>query len=327
MKDLRWNLQLFAEGDGGSGGDAGTADGAGTENSGESSIPAFIPEKARGTYLKAMDKVKSRQPQPSEEQEPVQKEEPATETPSRLSYTELIKSDEYKAEHQAYMDKAIGDRLKKYKGMEEQNTQMRNALDIVAGKYGLDASSASFLDDLTKQIQADDSYYEAYASQHDMSTAEAKRMLDMERRIQNMEAQRENAEKQERERQQMAALQKNAEATKAQFPGFNFEKEMQDPRFRNLVIATRGDTTAAYMACHYNDVIKSAGQVSQQMAQQAAQQAAMQTSNAIAANRSRPQENGISGNAATQQTGKSFRGMNLEEIRAYAETQRRKQGR
>ena len=314
LKKLLLNLQLFGEGgDGGDGGSAGTIGEDVGEKSGEK-IPASIPEKAKKYYEKAMAK----NPSAKKSSEPTQdtKESNATE---KTSYADLIKSDDYKEEHKAYMDKTIGERLKKYKGIEEDLGKHKALLDIVANKYGVNTEDENYLQVLSEKIEADDSYYENYAMEHDISTEEARRIVTMERKIAQMDAQKEEQERQEQMRQQIMLLRQNAEKTKAQFPQFDLDTEMQDEKFRRLCAVNNGDTTAAYMACHYNDII--ANQV-----QMASRKIQAQTAQSVAANKARPIENGLSSSAPSV-VQQDFSKMNLAQLRQYAEEQRRKTGR
>lgn len=312
------NLQLFGDGgDGGDGGSTSPAGETGVENSGEN-VPAFIPEKAKKYFQKAMEKTAASatvSPTPSEPAQTTN-ESSATE---KLSYEDLIKSDDYKEEHKAYMTKAIGDRLKKYKGIEEDLGKHKELLDIVANKYGVSPDDENFLDVLHQKIDADDSYYEQYAMEHDISTAEARRLVTMERKVAQIDAQKAEMERQEQMRQQLLILHQNAEKTKARFPQFDLETEMQDERFRKLCAVNNGDTTAAYMACHWNEVIPA-------QVRMASQQIQAQTAQAVASNMARPIENGLSSSAPSV-VQQDFSKMNLQQLRQFAEEQRRKTGR
>lgn len=311
MLKLLLNLQLFGEGgDGGSAGEGAE----GTPGSAESAEMARIPERARATYEKAMAKhqPKVEKPQPTPEAQPK----------AHIPYSEMIKSEEYKEEHQAYMDKTISDRFKKFKGMEEANKKMTDALSKVAIKYGLDASSDTFLDDLSTKIGKDDSYYEDYAMEHDISIDDAREILDLRNEVaRNKAEERKRAEaeaeyeKQQQFEAEIANLRQNAERTKQMYPSFDLEAEMQDERFRVLCAATHGDTLAAYRAIHHNELWQAQTQVISQRAQ-------VEMANTVKANRARPTENGLSSQAATvSQT--NWKGASLADIRKYAEEQRR----
>lgn len=316
LKKLWLNLQLFGEGgDGGDGSPTSTTGEQGVDNTGEN-IPASIPEKAKKYYQKAMEKTKANTKVNSKPPEEAQStiESKATE---KTSYADLIKSDEYKEEHKAYMDKTIGERLKKYKGIEEDLGKHKEILEIVANKYGVKPDDENFLEVLHQKIDADDSYYESYAMEHDMTTEEARRIVTMERKVAQADAQKAAMEKQEQMRQQIMLLQRNAEKTKAKFPQFDLKTEMQDEKFRRLCAVNNGDTTAAYMACHYNEIITN-------QVQMATRQVQAQTAQAVAANKARPIENGLSSSAPSVVT-QDFRNMDLKQLRQYAEEQRRKQ--
>lgn len=309
---LKLNLQLFGEGggDGGDGGSAGPVGGPDGEDTGDKRIPASIPEKAKKYYEKAMAKNNTSAKTSSDTVSDTKTQG----TTDDISYDDFIKK--HKEEHKAYMDKTIGDRLKKYKGMEEDLGKTKALLDTVAQKYGVAPDSENFLQVLGEKIEADDSYYENYAMEHDVSTEEARRIVTMERKVARIEAEKAEAEKQERARQQVMQLRQNAERTKAQFPGFDLDAEMQNEKFRRLCAVNNGDTTAAYMACHWNDILPATVQMASQRIQ-------AQTANAVASNMARPVENGMSSTAPSV-VQNDFKGMSLVDIRKYADEQRRK---
>jgi hypothetical protein len=323
LTNTRLNLQLFGEG-GGDGGDGGSAVGTvgGAEvserikESGESNIPASIPEKAKKYYQKAMEKHSGSTTEASAQNSDNALATTEQGTTDKISYTDLIKSDEYKDEHKAYMDKTIGERLKKYKGIEESLDKHKAILDTVAYKYGVNPGDENFLEVLAEKIEADDSYYENYAMEHDISTDEARRIVTMERKAAQYDAEQEARQKQEQMRNHIMVLRQNAEKTKSQFPQFDLDTEMQDERFRRLCAANNGDTTAAYMACHWNEILPATVQM-------ASRQIQAQTAQAVASNKARPVENGISSSAPSV-VHDDFSNMNLQQIRKYAEEQRRK---
>lgn len=311
LEKLRLNLQLFGEG--GDGGDGGSTSPVGENEGGNSgeNIPASIPEKAKKYYQKALEKHK-----PTNAPDKAQPTNEPTSTTEKIPYADLIKSDDYKEEHKAYMDKTIGDRLKKYKGMEESLGKHKELLDIVASKYGVNPDDENYLQVLQQKIDEDDSYYENYAMEHDMSTEEARKIVSMERKVARADAEKKEQEKQEQLRQHIMLLRQNAEKTKAQFPEFDLDTEMQDEKFRRLCAVNNGDTTAAYMACHWNDVITN-------QVQRASQRIQSQTAQAVASNKARPIENGLSSSAPSV-VQQDFSKMNLQQLRQYAEEQRRK---
>lgn len=320
LKKLLLNLQLFADGsgDGGDGGSASATVGEalGDKMSGEDKIEASIPEKAKKYYQQAKEKHSGSTTDASKSNDgngQATNDQGMTEKPS---YADLIKLDEYKEEHKAYMDKTISNRLKKYKGMEQELGMHKALLDIVACKYGISPDDKNFIDVLREKIDADDSYYENYAMKHDISPEEARRIVTMERKAAQYDAEKEEMARQEQMRQHIMVLRQNAEKTKAQFPQFDLDTEMQDEKFRRLCAANNGDTTAAFMACHYNEIISNTVQMASNKIKE-------QTAQAVASNKARPIENGMSSQAPSV-VQQDFRNMSLKDIRAYADEQRRK---
>lgn len=313
LKKLLLNLQLFADGggDGGDGGSASVSTGETMvkEDSGEIEIPAFVPEKAKGIYQKAMAKTKGSTTNADTKAEGDVQTTNEHNTTEKLSYQDLIKSDDYKEEHKAYMDKTIGDRLKKYKGIEEDLGKHKAILDTIANKYGISPDDDNYLETLSKKVEADDSYYENYAIEHDISTEEARNIVTMERKARMYDAQKEENERQERARQQIMTLRQNAEKTKLQFPDFDLDVAMQNEQFRRLCAATNGDTTASYMACNWNEILPAT-------VQRASKKIQSQTAQAVASNQARPIENGISSQAPSV-VEQNFKGMSLKELNEY----------
>ena len=319
LKKLLLNLQLFGEG--GEGGEGGSPNPNGegvVDNTGEDKILASIPEKARKYYEKAKEKTTPKsETKASQTQTTTTEEKQETSTTEKIPYADLIKSDDYKEAHKEYMDKTIANRFKKYQGMEEDLGKHKGLLEIVANKYGVNPDDENFLEVLAEKIEADDSYYEAYAMEHDMTTDEARRIVTMQRKVEQMEAQEEARKREEQNRQRFMVIQQNAEKTKKQFPEFDLATELQDEKFVRLCTANNGDTTAAYMACHWNEIVPN-------LVHRAGEQAKAQTAQAVATNRARPIENGLSSSAPSV-VEQNFKNMTLKDIRAWADEQRRKQ--
>ena len=318
LEKIKLNLQLFGEG--GDGGDGGSSSASIGENeggnSGEMDIPALVPERARKNYQKALEKTSGSTTGATTKSSDNTQATDVNGTTDKLSYADLIKSDDYKEEHKAYMDKTISERLKKYKGIEDDNAKYKGILETVATKYGVNSGDANFLEVLSQKIDEDDSYYENYAMEHDISTDEARRIVTMERKAARFDAQQREAEQQERARQQILVLRQNAENTKKQFPDFDLDEMMENEKFRTLCAATHGDTTAAYITCNWGRILPATVQM-------ASNQSKVQVAQSVASNKARPIENGISSSAPSV-VQNNFSNMNLQQLRQYADEQRRK---
>lgn len=317
------NIQLFGDG-GGDGGAAssGTAtDGAEGIVGGEIEIPADIPEKARKIYAKAMQKrgkvdtSQSVATPAAEANTPTVAEE--TVPPQKPSFKDLLKSDEdYKKEYEAAVQKAIKDRFKtqdaelaKYKSLVEKN----------AKKYGIDTSAEGYTNELEAAMERDDSYYEKYAEENDVSLETARKMVTTEEKLKHFEAAERDRQEQEENNRIMQELQSKAEAAKVKYPNLDLDTEMQSPEFRRLLAAVNGDVETAYFVTHRQEIM-------QHTVAEAARQAQERTVNNVRANQARPNENGLS-SPAKADTIPSWKGKGLDGIRAYAEEQRRLRGR
>lgn len=328
MEKFNW-LQMFAEGEGGDTGASvapTSTEGATAEapTSGEAPMPteaevqmARIPERARGAFEKAYKKTHKSAPAQVEQPAPVAEEATASK-PEHIPYAELIKG-EYKDEHKAYMDKTIAERFKGVDAIKAQNAQMQEALGVVAMKYGLDPKSDNFIETLSQRINADETYIEDYAMNRNMSVEEAKRTLQLQKQVEQAEA-REQAEIQRREQavREQQQLERNrriresAEKTKAIYPNFNLEKELENEKFLKLLWATDDDTTAAYKVLHWNEIVP------QQIARETAK-ATQQVTQSIASGYTRPTENGLSNAPAMKLDMKpAWQGMNSTQMAEFA---------
>lgn len=326
---LNWNLQLFEDGgDGGSAGDSASTSG---ENNGNSTddvaIPSSIPERAKKYYAKAVKANKASLPkqadasmsQPTDDSVADNK---ATTPTDGNSFDELINNPQYKDDLDKFMNKAFGKRMSKYKGLEESYNKANSILGTVAQKYGLDSTSDTFMDDLNKAVSEDDSLYEKYALEHDMSTEDARKVVQLESKVKQFETQKIQNERQAEAQRQIQLLQENAQNTAAVLErdfginDFNLEKELSDERFRKLCAATNGDTLSAYKTCHWDELYSRGISRSKQVT-------ANQVTNAVKSNLSRPSENGMSSTAPSV-VQNDFSKMSLKDLRAWANEQRQK---
>lgn len=309
-----FDLRLLRFGEGGGDGGSGSATGEATPG-GETSgveIPASIPERGRKLFAEVMKQNSA----PAKEQKAAAPAEENAKESSRPTYDELIKSDEYKEAHKEYMERTISDRFKRYKGLEDKLKASESLLATIGAKYGLDSEDKDYLTKLTEAIEQDDSYYEKYADEHDMTPAEARKIVTLERKLKESEERQAAAREEEARQAQFRVIQQNAVKTKNIYPGFDLGAELQNPAFVRILSASNGDTTAAYVATHHGEIMRG-------VAANVAQQAQIASTNAIAAGVKRPVENGVSGAAPTD-VSINFNKMSLAELRAYADAQRNK---
>ena len=320
------NLQLFADG-GASAGAApsGGAAAAGAETQGESSFSALnIPDKAKHIFEKMPKATVNEQANSSENTETKQEKNGETSSKDteikKVPFSELIKSDDYKEEAQQYFDSRIGKRLAKFKGLEADNQAMRDIIDKVNLRYGINTESDTFLADFAAAIENDTRLYEDEAANAGMTVDEYVKVKNAERIIAQNKAAERNREFNESVQRHVSNLIQQAEAFKQKVPNFDIELEMENPQFKKLVdppeLGGVGlSVENAFNAFHHNEIM-------QATLTNAVNQASISTANAVQANMNRPQESGLNtSRTAVTKTDPST--LKLEDFRKIHEEYRR----
>lgn len=293
----KMNLQLFA-GEGGGAGGAGAQAGPGE---GAQSANEPQPQQRRrsrgGEDLSGV--VYGIQTQENVTETPEEQPQPddgASEQTARMSFKDLIHSDEYKAEADEYIQNLVKDRLKGAKAQEATLAKMAPTIERIAQRYGVDATDLSAVDfeALNAQIDGDEVYLQEKAALNGV-TVDVQRQLDEADRIKM------SFERQQREnetRKAFDSIRQQAEAFKAIVPGFDLRAEMENPAFMQMIrppqMGGSGlSVEAAYAALHYKDMMAAGMQA-------AAQQARQTAASTIRAGMQRPTENGATSNRAIE---------------------------
>lgn len=297
------NLQLFADGGASAGaapgGDAGAAGTGSAGSQGDNAYRALnIPAKARHILDKMPKAQVNSSTQESENTENTETETTNTdgETPiekgkTKTPFSELVKSEEYKQEAQEYFDSRIGRRLAKYKGLEADNQAMRDIIDKVNLRYGVNPESETFLTDFAAAVDKDTRLYEDEAASAGMTVDEFIKVKSAERIIAQNKIAEQNRQFNEMTQRHVSNLIQQAEAFKQKVPTFDLEGELQNPQFKKLVdppeLGGVGlPVETAFNAFHHNEIM-------QATLASAVNQASISTANAVQTNLDRPQENGL----------------------------------
>lgn len=216
------------------------------------------------------------EPEASSEQQPEQK------TPEQLNeeFEKLIKG-EYKNLFDERVKSILNERFKNNKGMAEENQKMKDAISLLAQKYGTED-----LDALVQMISDDSSLFEEQAIESGMSVEQFKEMKKLEMENQRLRAAQQAAAQEEKTRAMFAEWNQQAEEVKKIFPEFDLRSELRNPSFGRL-IGNGVDMQTAYQVMHQDEVMKTA------MAQTAQAVAQKQAANIEVRSR-RPAENGLS---------------------------------
>ena len=306
MKEIkRLNLQLFAgEGTGGEGGGEATSGENATVAAEQRLRELGVPEdKIRKRASKVASKMPTVQTEPVAEKTEVTNEQTATaednpteekaETPTRMSWEEIMKDPEYNKQMQA----VVQSRLKSAKGAEETLGKLTPALELLARKYELDPTAEDFHDALTKKVNDDNAYYEDKALEMGVSVDTAKKIDQMERQNERDKAQAERTLQEQALQEHFAKLERQGEELKKIFPHFDLRTELQNPAFARMTAPGKGIMSVedAYHAVHRNEIQVAAMQVT-------AQKTAEKISNSIQAGSRRPDESGASSQAPSVNT-------------------------
>ena len=190
---------------------------------------------------------------------------------------------EYKDQYTEDTQRIIDRRFRETKNLETQLSQQKPILDMLMQRYKIGDGD---LGKLTQAIENDNAYWSQAAEEAGMSVEQYKQFQKLQREnAQLLQAQRRSQNQQAAEKQLQKWYQE-AEAMKADYPGFDLERESQDPQFLSM-LRSGVPVKLAYEVMHM-DEIKST------VAQTTAQQTEKQVVEGIRAKGARPAENGTS---------------------------------
>lgn len=277
-----FDLQLFGEGAGGAGagtgaGDAGGAPAANGQNS------AALAQPQTG--------VKNRNPL-ADVKYGIQDPAPAAaeiSTDDRQAKFEELVNGEYKDLFQQRIQDTVQRRLKGNEATVAKYNSLAPVLDMLAQKYGVDASDA---DALAAAIEDDESFYEDEALEKGLTVQQVKEIRKMERENAQLRAEREAMQNQERADALYAAWMQQAEELKGIYPSFDLASELENEQFRTL-LRSNVPLRTAFEVLHKDEIIPAAMQYT-------AQKVTEKVANSVAAGRRRPTEGAMTGSAAAK---------------------------
>ena len=275
------NLQLFAEGTGGDGG-------TGAEGATGVTATAAVSQK-KGVKSNPLAGVKYG----TQVEEASPAAEVATTAPTEVvedrnaKFEELIKG-EYKDLYDQRVQDTLQKRLKNHKETEAKLNDLTPTLEMLAKKYGVDASDIKALN---KAIEEDDSYYEEEALEKGVSVEQLKEIRKMERENAELKRQMEEQNRKDNANKLYSQWMEQEKQTKSVYPSFDLRTEMQNPKFLDL-LRSNIDVKTAFEVIHKDEIIPAAMQYT-------AKQVEQKIANKIMANGARPSENGNSSQGAS----------------------------
>ena len=277
------DLQLFAEGAGGTGGGAAAEGAAGVTAADAGQQDTGVENGGASASTAAADAGQQQQT-----------------TDPGAAFDALIKG-EYKEQYNARVKDTIDKRLK---GVNQQlqtaNDQLKSyesaapIFDILAQKYGVEATDYAAIADA---IRNDVSLVEKEAMERGMDAQDYLKMRNVETENASMRRQMEHkrqveAEQQRRQQanEQVTKWNQQAEQAKLVYPGLNLQEEIANPDFSRL-LSSGVDVRTAYEVIHKDEIMKGAMQY-------AAQRAAKNVTDNVIAGAARPAENGTAAQGA-----------------------------
>lgn len=196
-------------------------------------------------------------------------------------FEEMIKG-EYKDVFAKRTEKIVKARLKDANGLKATLNSQQPIMDILMDRY-----HAKDANDLLKALENDDLLYQEEADEKNMSVDQLRELKRLERRNKQLdrEIEQERAEKRSREIYQNWLAE--AEQVKQRYEAFDFQNEMQNPQFAQLVMSGV-PLKAAYETTHIDDFLNGAMAYT-------AKRVASATAENIRRNGARPPEGGRSG--------------------------------
>ena len=196
------------------------------------------------------------------------------------SFDELIRG-KYKAEYDKRVQEQLARRFRQHEQLQARQARLEPMLEILAGKYGVDARN---VDALAKAVESDEALYEAEANEQGIPLEQYRRMKQIERENNRFKAVVEDAQRRQNAERIYGEWMRQVESAKAVYPGLRFEAELGNPDFLRLLRAGV-DVRAAYEVVHRDEIIGGAMQFT-------AQKVAGKVASDVRARGARPQENG-----------------------------------
>lgn len=214
-------------------------------------------------------------------QRPLHKTTSDTLSEKNAAFEQLIRGD-YKEQFDSRVQGIIDRRFKETQQLKSQVEGMKPLLALLAQKYGVDSADAGAL---TKAVEEDQSLWEEAASEQGLTVTQYREMQRLRQENAQLVQRAKEQEAQRQAQQQQAQWVRDAEALKQAFPDFDFQLELQNPQFTQLLL--KGvPLEHAYKLIHMDELMTGAMQAT-------ANAVSAQVADNIRARALRPGENGV----------------------------------
>ena len=215
--------------------------------------------------------------------------EEAKDTAKRLSWDEIMADPEYNGE----MQKVVKAAKEKLKTSAEALEKLAPAIQLIAKKYGVDASD---YDAVSKAVVDDDAYYEERAMELGVTTDVAKQLDKSEKMLRAAEEQQQKFINEQKLMEHIGKLNRQAIELQQKYPDFNLGKELNNPTFARLTAPDLNlPLEDAYELVHREEI-------KENIRQAALKASIQQVSNAVQSNKNRPNDGVSKSSNASVQT-------------------------
>lgn len=189
----------------------------------------------------------------------------------------------YKDAYDTRVRDTIHKRLKGSRETVEKYNALTPALRVLANHYGVDASDAAAL---SRAVEGDDSFFRREAERRGMGVRELRAIQSLERENAVLRSAYTQRSRNAYAQQQFDAWSKQGEALKEQYPDFDMNTEVQNPRFRQLLMSGL-KVEEAHLLLHRQEILE-----------QAARDMHSRIANSMQHPATRPPENGTGGRSS-----------------------------
>lgn len=280
-------LQLFGEGGAGAaGGDGGMAATTSEAPQAENRLPAR-GKKRENPLANVSYGIQPQNTQPQEASAETDAAE-QKDTEGIVPFEDLING-QYKADFEQRVKGILQERLK---GSREREAKVAPIIELTARRYGMDHTADDFsLEALSEAIAGDVSQYESEAMEKGLPVETVAKLHKLEFMEEQRQKQAEAMAQQTQIQRHLENMVRQGEELKQMYPGFDLEKELQNPAFVKLTAPGVGvDVRTAYEVVHRDEMRGAEMQF-------AAQKSAERVAASVAANAKRPAENGVKGSS------------------------------
>ena len=215
--------------------------------------------------------------------------EETKDTAKRLSWDEIMADPEYNGE----MQKVVKAAKEKLKTSAEALEKLAPAIQLIAKKYGVDASD---YDAVSKAVVDDDAYYEERAMELGVTTDVAKQLDKSEKMMRAAEEQQQKFINEQKLMEHIGKLNRQAIELQQKYPDFNLGKELNNPTFARLTAPDLNlPLEDAYELVHREEI-------KENIRQAALKASIQQVSNAVQSNKNRPNDGVSKSSNASVQT-------------------------